>query len=167
MFYQNMLEPASGADEWYALLACRTNRGDDRFRFAVGAAGADHNRRIRQACAIAQLVSPHHLDGCIKGQRVCRMVERCQCCRVVRLSFEQIDKHSNFDRRHAVRIRARSLCICERRGCAIREVGPSPRRDREPCTDRATQPDRCERLDRPNGDMTGAGAVLRRPADGA
>ncbi len=46
MFYQNMLKAASRADEWHAALAGGANGGQDRRWFAIGATGADDDRRV-------------------------------------------------------------------------------------------------------------------------
>ena len=46
MFYQNMLEAASRADEWHAALAGRSNGGQDRLGVAIRAAGANDDRGI-------------------------------------------------------------------------------------------------------------------------
>ena len=46
MFYQNMLEAPSRADEWHAALAGRANDGQDRLRSAIGATRANDDRGV-------------------------------------------------------------------------------------------------------------------------
>jgi hypothetical protein len=85
MFYQNMLETASSADERYPLLAGRANRIDHGLRLAVRTAGSDDERRVVQVCVLAKLVSPNDVYLDIQRARTGGVLERSQCRRVVRV----------------------------------------------------------------------------------
>ena len=86
MFYQNMLEAPSRADQWHAALAGSANGGQDRLRVAIRASGSDDNRRIGLDCAwIRERVGWGDQYVGAERQGIGRVLDRRQGGNVVRM----------------------------------------------------------------------------------
>lgn len=100
MFYQNMLEPASSADERNALLPRGSDGGKGGFRVAVRTARPNHHRPVIGYRTPIQLIRADHTATRRHATGRRGMVERRERRNEVRLFLGQVYQHGNVEASH-------------------------------------------------------------------